>query len=100
MNSFPQDNSVLIMDNCSIHKSEQLREAVKSHGCELYFLPPYSPDMNPIEESFSSLKAWVQCNQEQFRETSNPIGMLDEACNSFREFNAEEWFRKSGYRII
>lgn len=54
MNPWPLDRSVLIMDNCAIHKSDALRAAVEVKGCRLVFLPPYSPDFNPIEESFSS----------------------------------------------
>jgi hypothetical protein len=53
MNPWPQPHSVLIMDNASIHKSDALRLAVEAAGCLLVFLPPYSPDFNPIEESFS-----------------------------------------------
>ena len=45
------------MDNCAIHKSAALREVVEGVGCRLSFLPPYSPDLNPIEESFSSCKS-------------------------------------------
>lgn len=56
MNPFPNDRSILVLDNCAIHKSEALREAVESMGCLLVFLPPYSPDFNPIEESFSAGK--------------------------------------------
>jgi transposase len=72
MNPYPQDCSVLILDNCAIHKSEVLREVIEATGKKntilliassslsqvftgivLDFLPPYSPDFNPIEESFS-----------------------------------------------
>jgi transposase len=53
MNPYPQDNSVLVLDNCAIHKSTALREVVEAQGQLLVFLPPYSPDFNPIEESFS-----------------------------------------------
>lgn len=53
MNPFPAERSVLVMDNCSIHKSEALRQAVEGAGCRLVFLPPYSPDFNPIENTFS-----------------------------------------------
>lgn len=68
MNRWPGDNSVLVMDNCAIHKSEALRVVVEgtgvfyitttsslpNEGCQLVFLPGYSPDLNPIEESFSA----------------------------------------------
>ena len=53
MNPYPQDNSIIVLDNCAIHKSEVLREVVEANGQLLIFLPPYSPDFNPIEESFS-----------------------------------------------
>lgn len=53
MNPFPGPESVLLMDNCGIHTSETLRELVEGQGCRLEFTPPYSPDLNPIEESFS-----------------------------------------------
>lgn len=54
MNPYPNDNSILILDNCAIHKSDILRELVEEKGCLLVFLPPYSPDFNPIEQSFSA----------------------------------------------
>ena len=53
MNPYPQDNSIIVLDNCAIHKSEVLREVVTANGQLIIFLPPYSPDYNPIEESFS-----------------------------------------------
>jgi transposase len=53
MNPYPQNKSVLILDNCAIHKSHVLYEVVHAHGQLLIFLPSYSPDYNPIEESFS-----------------------------------------------
>ncbi len=57
MNPYPNDNSILILDNCAIHKSDMLRQVVEAQGCLLIFLPPYSPDFNPIEESFSARKS-------------------------------------------
>jgi transposase len=53
MNPYPQDKSILLLDNCTIHKTNALREIIEGYGCVLIFLPPYSPDFNPIEESFS-----------------------------------------------
>ena len=72
MNPYPGDNSVLILDNCRIHKTNTLREIIVDNGkasiisfdayskliflvgCLLMFLPAYSPDLNPIEHSFSA----------------------------------------------
>lgn len=47
---------IVVMDNLSVHKSKAVRELIESRDCELWFLPAYSPDMNPIEEAFSKIK--------------------------------------------
>jgi len=52
MNRYPQDKSILVLDNCAIDKTHVLQEIVEGLGHVLLFLPPYSPDFNPIEESF------------------------------------------------
>ena len=44
---------VVVMDNLSAHKGERVREMIEGHGCELIYLPPYSPDLNPIERKHS-----------------------------------------------
>ncbi len=48
---------VVVLDNLSVHKAARIREALAARGCELLFLPPYSPDFTPIEQAFSKLKA-------------------------------------------
>ena len=57
---FPAHRSVIVMDNASIHCNPRIEEVMCQHGCEIRYLPPYSPDFNPIELSFSVLKAWVR----------------------------------------
>jgi hypothetical protein len=47
---------VVIMDNCSIHKSPKVKELIESAGCRLIYLPTYSPDLNPIENYWASMK--------------------------------------------
>ena len=47
---------IVVMDNLSVHKSKRVERLVEGAGCELLFLPPYSPDFNPIEEAFSKVK--------------------------------------------
>ena len=64
MNPYPQDKSILILDNCTIHKTNALREIVEGSGCMLMYLPPYSPDFNPIEESFSCGE-WLTCSMSR-----------------------------------
>jgi DDE superfamily endonuclease len=72
---YPGPRSVLIMDNCSIHKSPIIEEACAKAGVLLEFLPPYSPDFNPIESSFGDLKAWIQRNNREI-EKYNTYGQL------------------------
>jgi transposase len=59
-NSFPGPKSVLIMDNCSTHHGAEVKRLCGARGILLLYLPPYSPDFNPIEEFFSVLKAWLK----------------------------------------
>jgi transposase len=51
---------VLILDNASFHRSVKSKELVESAGCRLLFLPPYSPDLNPIEKCWANLKAKIR----------------------------------------
>lgn len=52
--------SVLVMDNWTVHHGEEVRELVDAAGCELLYLPTYSPDLNPIEHLFAKVKAFVK----------------------------------------
>jgi len=61
-NPFPAANSVIVMDNASFHHSERIRQMCEKTGVKLVYLPPYSPDFNPIEEFFSELKAFIKRN--------------------------------------
>jgi transposase len=51
---------VVVLDNLSVHKSARARQAIEAAGCQLLFLPRYSPDFNPIEQAFSKLKAHLR----------------------------------------
>ena len=59
---YPGPRSILILDNALIHKLAQLRNLCEENGILLIFLPPYSPDYNPIKATFKDLKAWVKRN--------------------------------------
>ena len=89
MQPWPLPNSVLIMDNASIHKVPGIREMVEERyvsiystqiiliflksGMRLLYLPSYSPDLNPIEEAFSAIKAWLRSNHDYvLGETEGP----------------------------
>lgn len=51
---------IVVMDNLSSHKVKGVREAIESAGCDLWYLPPYSPDFNPIEKLWSKVKSWLR----------------------------------------
>jgi len=55
---------IVIMDNLGSHKSKAVREATKAAGTRLWFLPPYSPDLNPIEQTFAKIKHWMRMAQK------------------------------------
>jgi transposase len=57
--------SIIIADNLGSHKGSAVRQAVRDAGLRLWFLPPYSPDLNPIEKFFSKLKHWLRHAQER-----------------------------------
>ena len=51
---------VVVMDNATFHKSQKTKELIESVGCKLIFLPPYSPDLNPIEKFWANMKRWIK----------------------------------------
>lgn len=57
------DRKVVVMDNAAFHKSQRTRDLIAATGASLLFLPPYSPDLNPIEKSFGTLKRHRQYNE-------------------------------------
>jgi len=70
----------VVMDNASFHKSPKIRELIESVGCELLYLPPYSPDLNPIEKVWAILKKRIQ----SFR--NNIENLYDNLCEILRRF--------------
>ena len=70
---------VIIMDNCSIHKSLKVKELIESVGCRLIYLPPYSPDLNPIENYWAVMKNQIKKIRDQF---DNILDAIDSVLNS------------------
>lgn len=56
---------IVIMDNLGSHKSTSIRQAIRAAGARLWYLPPYSPDLNPIEQAFSKIKHWMRAAQQR-----------------------------------
>ena len=95
MNPFPQPNSVLVLDNASIHKNGYLKRSLNRHGIKLIFLPPYSPYLNPIELDFNTIKAFVKRNY--FIARQRPIYTLHKALYQTVNVNVTTWMRRVGY---
>ena len=64
-----EPGQMVVMDNLSSHKGGRVKEIIESRGCELVYLPPYSPDFNPIEQAFSKVKGLLRRAQARTRES-------------------------------
>jgi transposase len=88
---------LVVMDNLSSHKVKGVRERIEAAGAELLYLPPYSPDLNPIEKAWSKLKLLLRSAKARTRE------VLDQAITDLlpqiTPDNAQAWFRFSGYGV-
>ena len=86
---------VVVIDNLSAHKSERVRTLIEVRGCELWFLPAYSPDLSPIEEAFSKLKALVRRAEARTREAL--FEAIATALELITPLDAQGYFRHGGY---
>jgi transposase len=86
------------MDNLSAHKGERVRELLESAGCELLYLPPYSPDFSPIEEAFSKVKGLLRKAEARSRVALEEA--MGEALNAVTARDARGFFEHCGYRAL
>ena len=97
MNPFPSTNSVLVLDNAKIHHDQDLLDYLSAFGVKVEFLPPYSPDFNPIETAFSTIKQFLQRNRYFVEVSYNLIYTLLIACSQITSQMAKGYFRGCGY---
>jgi transposase len=86
---------VVIMDNLSSHKSERAERLIRDKGAWLLFLPPYSPDLNPIEMAFSKLKAHLRATAA--RTIENLWKAIGDICRLYSTDECSNYFRAAGY---
>ena len=86
---------VVILDNLAVHKSAKAAAILKERGAWFLFLPPYSPDMNPIEMAFSKLKALLR--KAAARNFDDLIKALGNICDQFPELECWNFFKAMGY---
>ena len=87
---------VVIMDNLPAHKPKRVRELIEERGCELIYLPAYSPDLNPIEEAFSKVKDMLRRAGARTKEAL--VEVLGEALSAVSYQDARGYFEHAGYR--
>lgn len=88
---------VVILDNLSAHKVQGVRQQIEATGAELLYLPPYSPDFNPIEKAWAKLKQWLRTAKARTAEALEQA--VTEALKAITADNAAAWFQYCGYGI-
>jgi transposase len=93
-----REGQVVVMDNLSAHKGESIRELIEARGCELLYLPSYSPDLNPIEEAFSKIKGHLRKAEARSREAV--LEAIGAALSVITDRDARGFFEHCGYRTM
>jgi transposase len=88
---------VVVMDNLSAHKGEWIRELIEQRGCELIYLPSYSPDFNPIEEAFSKIKGLMRKAEARSKEAL--LEAMSTAISALSAQDACGFFEYCDYRV-
>lgn len=90
-------STMIIWDNIKFHYGEAVKAAVAAAGCFIVKMPPYSPDLNPIEECWSKLKHFVR--KAKARTQRALLEALDAATNTLVESDFRGWVTHAGYRL-
>jgi transposase len=89
---------MVVMDNLSAHKGGGVKEIIEGRGCEVLYLPPYSPDFNPIEQAFSKVKGLLRRAQARTRQAL--IEAMGEALSAVSARDVRGFFGHCGYRSV
>ena len=88
---------VVVLDNLSAHKATRLRERISGAGCELWYLPSYSPDLSPIEEAFSKLKTLLRRAAARTKEAL--LDAIGSALSEITSSDARGYFTHCGFLL-
>jgi transposase len=92
-----REGSVVIMDNLAAHRTEEVRAAIETAGSRVLFLPPYSPDLNPIEPAWSKIKTYLRSvGARSIELLERAVG---EALRLVTSDDCRGWFRYCGYDL-
>ena len=86
---------VVLLDGLGAHRPQKIRELIEARGADVVFLPSYSPDLNPIEEAFSKIKALVRKESARVREAL--VEAIGRALAAVTPEDAAGWFAHAGY---
>lgn len=92
-----QPGQIVVMDNLPVHKVARVQQLVEDRGCRLLFLPAYSPDFSPIEETFSKIKTFLRRAGARTRETLQEA--IAHALLTVTPQDTRGWFRHCGYLL-
>lgn len=89
-----RDGQVVVMDKLSSHKGERVKQLIEERGCELIYLPPYSPDFNPIEQAFSEINLLREARARVYEALVEVIG---KALSAITLEDSQGFFEYCGY---
>ena len=89
---------IVVLDNLSAHKNQVTRDLIESVGAQLWFLPPYSPDLNPIEKMWSKIKSILRTLKARTEKAL--INAIAKALEAVTISDVNGWFESCGYRYM
>jgi transposase len=89
---------IVVLDNLRVHHNPQVRTLIAGAGCRVAYLPAYSPDLNPIEGTFSKVKTAVR--RAEARSHAGLVDAFDAALGAVTARDARGWIQHSGYRLL
>ena len=89
---------IVIMDNLGSHKAVALRRLIKAVGARLWYLPPYSPDLNPIEQTFAKIKHWLRLAQK--RSIEDVWRYVGDLVSTIQPGECANYFANAGYASV
>ena len=93
-----KEKQVVVMDNLSSQKGSRVRDLIEEKGCELIYLPSYSPDFNPIEQAFSKLKSYLR--EACARSHKRLVDAIGDALATISASDAKNFYNHCGYRTM
>lgn len=93
-----KQGDIVIMDNLGSHKSAAIRQMIKAAGARLWYLPRYSPDLNPIEQAFAKIKHWMR--QAQKRTVEDAWRHIGHLVETIEPPECKNYFANAGYAAI